>query len=201
MTLHEPATFATDCVLAVWSVWLGTRLKGSTTAALWWRRTFFWTAAAGLSGGIYHGFGPSMADAADGLWRGTLIAINITSLCLTLAAAHATLKRGLAWCRAVAWVKAVCGVFYSMTHPVFLSAIIDYGSAMVFVLVVELYAWWGSGARHARWVVAGILASVIGAAVQQLHWVPHPRFNHNDLYHVIQMVGLWLFYRGARMLS
>ncbi|MEO6567244.1 MAG: hypothetical protein ABIO94_00665, partial [Opitutaceae bacterium] len=139
--------------------------------------------------------------AADWLWRGTLIAISVTSLCLTLAAAHATLTRGIVLCRSLAWVKAALCIAYSMTHPVFLSAIIDYGSAMLFVLIVEVNAWRKSSAGHARWIVAGILASVIGAAVQQLRWAPHPRFNHNDLYHVIQMLGLWLFYRGARLLS
>src|SRR3954469_23146099 len=98
MTLHEPATFATDCVLAVWSTWLGLRLKAPYPAARWWRRTFFWTASAGLAGGIYHGFGPSMpAPVADWLWRTTLVAISITSLCLTLAAIHATLKHGVFW--------------------------------------------------------------------------------------------------------
>jgi hypothetical protein len=202
MTLHEPATFATDCLLALWSTWLGSRLKSPDRATRWWRRTFFWTAAAGLAGGIYHGFGPSMAAAAaDWLWRGTLIAISITSFCLTLAAVHATMKRQLLWWVTLAGFKALVCISHSMASPVFLSAIIDYGSAMLFVLVVELRAWRANDAAHARWIVAGIVASVVGAVVQQLRWAPHPHFNHNDLYHVIQMLALGLFYRGARTLA
>src|SRR6185295_5058894 len=108
MTLHEPATFATDCLLAAWSTWLGSRLHAPQLAVRWWRKTFFWTAIAGLAGGIYHGFGPSMPTAAaDGLWRATLIAISITSLCLTLAAVHATVQRQLLWWIALAGVKAL----------------------------------------------------------------------------------------------
>jgi hypothetical protein len=202
MTLHEPATFATDCLLAAWSCWLGSRLKAAHPATSWWRRTFFWTAAAGLAGGIYHGFGPSMpAGAAEWLWRATLIAISITSLCLTLAAIHTNLKQRLFAWTAFAIGKAIVCIGYSMTHPVFLSAIVDYGSAMLLVLGLELNSWRTQGAAHAKWIVAGIAASVAGAVVQQLHWAPHPQFNHNDLYHLIQMLALALFYRGARTLT
>ena len=33
--------------------------------------------------------------------------------------------------------------------------------------------------------------------MQQSGWSLAEHFNHNDLYHVIQMVGLYCFYRGA----
>lgn len=199
MTLHEPATFATDCALALWSVWLGWKIPPTSPTTCWWRRTFYWTAIAGLAGGIYHGFGPTMpATVAAGLWRATLLAISATSLCLTLAAAHARLAgRALLFCRRAAWVKVTLCAGYAMAQPVFLSAIADYGTALVFVLVVELRAW---RTTAAKWILAGIAGSVIGAVVQQSGWAVSQHFNHNDLYHVIQMIALGLFYRGAQAL-
>ena len=47
-------------------------------------------------------------------------------------------------------------------------------------------------------VVAGVVVSFAGAGVQMSGFALHQHFNHNDLYHVIQMFGLWLFWKGAR---
>ena len=40
-----------------------------------------------------------------------------------------------------------------------------------------------------------------GAMVQASGFRLHEHFNHNDLYHVIQMVALVLLYRGAKRLQ
>jgi len=50
---------------------------------------------------------------------------------------------------------------------------------------------------RARWLLGGLFVSLAGVAVQQSELAPHPDFNHNDVYHCIQIVGLYLLYRGA----
>ncbi len=50
------------------------------------------------------------------------------------------------------------------------------------------------------WLRKGIIVSAIGIALMVAKVSFHQHFNHNDLYHVIQMVGLWCFYRGAVLL-
>ena len=47
----------------------------------------------------------------------------------------------------------------------------------------------------------GVAVSFAGAAAQMSGFALHRHFNHNDLYHVIQMLGLWLLFRGARGLE
>ena len=51
-----------------------------------------------------------------------------------------------------------------------------------------------------RWLEKGIVVSAIGIALMVAKVSFHQHFNHNDLYHVIQMLGLWCFYRGAALL-
>jgi hypothetical protein len=51
---------------------------------------------------------------------------------------------------------------------------------------------------HTKWLTAGLLLSLGGIAVQQLGLSLHPEFNHNDLYHCIQTVALFLFFKGAQ---
>ena len=53
-------------------------------------------------------------------------------------------------------------------------------------------------ARHGS--SAACLVSLVGGIVQARRVAPHRHFNHNDLYHVIQMVALYLFYRGGALL-
>ena len=48
-----------------------------------------------------------------------------------------------------------------------------------------------------RWLKRAIGVSLAGLTVLVLKLSPHPQFNHNDLYHVIQMGGLFCLYRGA----
>jgi 4-amino-4-deoxy-L-arabinose transferase-like glycosyltransferase len=46
------------------------------------------------------------------------------------------------------------------------------------------------------WLAAGIAVTLMGAAVQRLR-LPQSVLDHNGLYHLIQIVGLYLFYRCA----
>jgi hypothetical protein len=51
-----------------------------------------------------------------------------------------------------------------------------------------------------RWLKRAVAVSVAGLAVLVLKLAPHRHFNHNDLYHLIQMAGLYCLYRGAELL-
>jgi 4-amino-4-deoxy-L-arabinose transferase-like glycosyltransferase len=48
-----------------------------------------------------------------------------------------------------------------------------------------------------RWLVAGMAVTLIGAAVQRLRLPQSASIDQNGLYHLIQIVGLYLFYRCA----
>jgi hypothetical protein len=55
--------------------------------------------------------------------------------------------------------------------------------------------------RLNAWIVTGVAVSALGALVQASGLAPHRHFNHNDLYHVIQLAAMFLLYRGARRLT
>jgi hypothetical protein len=52
-----------------------------------------------------------------------------------------------------------------------------------------------------RWLKRGLYLTLAGLAIQQSGWGFHTHFNHNDLYHVVQMGGLYCLYRGAGVLN
>jgi hypothetical protein len=49
-----------------------------------------------------------------------------------------------------------------------------------------------------KWLVFGILFTLLGAAVQRSGFPRRANFNHNDAYHLIQIVGLYFLFRCAR---
>ena len=56
-------------------------------------------------------------------------------------------------------------------------------------------------AAGVRWLKWGAVVSAMGLALMALKVSVHEHFNHNDLYHVIQMVGLFFFYKAALLLE
>ncbi|MGH7148791.1 MAG: DUF6962 family protein, partial [Nitrospiraceae bacterium] len=86
------------------------------------------------------------------------------------------------------------------THDDFRFAIYDYALTNLSILALQLHAGVTRRAMSAPWLVGGVLVSFLAAAVQVNGIALHDHFNHNDLYHVVQMGGMYLFYRGARLL-
>jgi hypothetical protein len=43
-----------------------------------------------------------------------------------------------------------------------------------------------------------VVVTLAGFAIQQTNIQLTDNFNHNDIYHVMQIVALYLFFRGAR---
>jgi hypothetical protein len=151
VSLSEPTTLVTDYALAVFSAIFGFVLLRLRThrATLIWSIGFLSLAAAGLTGGSFHGFRLMMSDSVHrSLW-------NIT--CILIGASAGFMVSG------------------AMTGP-----LSRYG-------------------KNTRWHAAGLAVSVGGLVIQQGHVSLHPSFNHNDLFHCVQILALFCFFRGARM--
>jgi hypothetical protein len=151
VSISEPTTLVTDYALALFSAIFGIVLLRLRThrGTLLWSIGFLSLAAAGLTGGSFHGFRLMMSDSAHrSLW-------NIT--CILIGASTGFMISG------------------AMTGP-----LSRYG-------------------KNTRWHAAGLAFSVGGLVIQQGHVSLHPSFNHNDLFHCVQIVALFCFFRGARM--
>ncbi|PYS03084.1 MAG: hypothetical protein DMG15_21020 [Acidobacteria bacterium] len=48
-----------------------------------------------------------------------------------------------------------------------------------------------------KWIASGVAVTLIGVVVQQTGFRRHLDFNHNDIYHIIQIAAFYLFFRGA----
>jgi len=57
------------------------------------------------------------------------------------------------------------------------------------------------GYTGALQIVIGLLVNLSAAGVQVSGLTLHKHFNHNDLFHVIQVLGMILIYRGGSEIS
>jgi len=190
MTISEPMTLVTDYLLAAVSAWLAWRLRGGAPRARhWWSIAFAALALGALLGGTWHGLLQSAL-----LWKATLLAVGVASFAMVAGSAFATVPGRVR--DAVLWIAGAKLVFYwwwMLGHDEFIYVVLDTGIAFAGVAAMHLWRW-------NAWIVAGVIVSVAAALVQAAGFALHAHFNHNDLYHVIQIAAMVLFYRGARTL-
>ena len=193
-------TLVTDYALGALCVALAIRMRsrGLPLNRSHWSAALLACAIAAFAGGTYHGFLPWMDESlAAVLWRLTLLAIGwaayaaVVATCLAHLAKH---QQTVIW---IARLQFGIYVLAAIASGEFIVAIIDYSLAFVFVLVVHFRAWRNRDDRTALTVVGGVLVTFLAAGIQAAGLAPHEAFNHNDLYHVVQMVGTTLLYRGA----
>jgi hypothetical protein len=193
VTITEPATLVTDYGMAALAMLFAVRLSG------WWRRVFALTAASALLGGTWHGFHDALPPlASDALWRGSLLAASLASYATMRAAAiqWMTPERRPPADR-FALVKLCAAVAAGLFFPVFLVVVLDFGVTLLFLGVAATVG--RSRDRRAYVaVVAGLALFAAGVAVQQGGVAPSPSFNHNDLFHVLQIAANACFFLSAR---
>ena len=198
MPLAEPTTTLTDFLLAGAAWWWGARLLCSGGAARLMGVAFAATGVGAALGGCLHGFGPGWTEGARALvWLATYAAIGLANLFLLAAAVRAFAPRlfqlpllGLAGFR--------CGAYLILlaSHRDFRYVVYDLVGTLVALVVLASL---GRSARSAatRWTFVAVGITLAGALVQRSGLRFHEHFNHNDLFHLIQIGGLYAFYRAG----
>jgi hypothetical protein len=201
MNLYEPATLITDYLLALVALVCGLRLLRAEPglARLWFARAILLSALSAFVGGSYHGFSPNFSPDVQGIWwRLTLIILSFVSAALALSLMHEVAQpQRLTLVRWIIALKLAALVTLALVKPVFLFAIIDYGTALVAWIVAAVV----TRRRWRGWMLTAIGLSFVAAAVQQLRVAPSVHFNHNDLYHLIQALAFFAFYRAGWLLG
>ena len=192
--VREPVTALTDFALAAITAFWAIRVFRSSDQRA--SRLFAWalaaTAASTGIGGVYHLF-PGQA-----IWKATALSVGLVSFLLGLSVAIAFLSSAMT--RLIARILLVQLCLYAIAVLLtddFWLVIVDYGSVMIAILIVCFTRW---SNRAARWITAAILVSFAASALQ-LTSIRLGPLNHNDIYHVVEVVGLYCFYRGGMLLS
>jgi hypothetical protein len=100
----------------------------------------------------------------------------------------------------VVCVKLAVYVWSISTSDRFTLVIADYGAALIAVLLAAWIVAPSGLTPAAWWITAAVAVALVAAVIQYAHLAPHEHFNHNDLFHVVQMVAIYLLYRGGLLL-
>lgn len=198
MNSPEPVTAVTDYLLA--AVYLAFALplldqgRAQRQVSLQLAAaTFFATVLGAGAGGTYHLIGGQV------LWKTTIYCIGLTGFLMVASAAFVAttgvprevflIGAGLQFAVFGIWVIA---------HDDFRYVIYDYGTAMLLTLTLFCWASYRRLSQNTPWIAAAVLLTFAGSAIQASGFDLNRNFNHNDVYHIIQLGAAWLFYRGFR---
>jgi hypothetical protein len=203
-TLHKPATTITDYLLTLECAWFVWVLVGRSTPGFvrsGFIALFASVAAAAFFGGTMHGFFPVTASTANrALWTATLLSFGITAAAMFSVGTR--LRFGAETTRKLTPVLAVGVAAYSgvvlFVSQDLLVAMVAYLAAAFFLMAVLLQDWRRRPSAGAVAGILGIMLTLLAALAQQSGVALHPvYFDHNVIYHVIQAVALYLFFRSA----
>jgi hypothetical protein len=202
--IAEPSTLATDYALTALGAFFGWRLdvanrKPRHRAVRLWAVAFGAMAAGSFCGGTYHGFLSSSPTFASRIvWTTTTILVGLASCLLLSAAIMATRQDNRRTLLVpLVWIQFAAYVIWMLGHDDFLYVIIEYGAAMLLIVVLLVSNRQARRQSWARWTIGGIVTTMGAALVQQSGFDAHRFLNHNDLQHLVQMAGLFLLYRGG----
>ncbi|MCI0415345.1 hypothetical protein L0222_21440 [bacterium] len=200
LKLSEPTTSITDFLLAAELFILGFLLFRAQTGQLsvhLWGTGFLFLGLSALSGGLFHGYKPHLS-----FWR-------ITGVCILLTLAF-FIAGGIISSSGSLALLVVCEI------PLLLLMIriakqnrpsikvkqsqLRIGIFFVALSVLLAYQMYAGGPLVGRWILAGSLIVFAGLWIQQSEWSIHKHFNHNDLCHVLFMIGMYFIYRGGLLL-
>jgi hypothetical protein len=202
----ERTTAATDAVLAVAAL-AGISVVGRIAPSFGrsvWISALAALALASVLGAVAHGLRLE-PPTRDLLWQPLYLSLGVTMALFVVGAVRDW--RGERAARRLLWpMLAVAIVFYGITWITggdFLAFVVYEAAALLFSLGV--YLWLAAGRRRAGAGAKGAAMAVCLAAggiqamnvgVVRLIWA----FDHNGLFHLIQLVGLALLVAGLRRL-
>jgi hypothetical protein len=209
--LWEPTTVVTDLMLSAVFYWASASLPAARAPVArslrgLWRFFFAVVGTAPILGAVVHGL-----DTGEGLvWCLNLACIAVGTWTMESLSLIWLGKGRAAWwhtpLRVLFTLQVLACLYYiAFVSSAFIVIIVDYLPAQLPITVLHgVAACRGGkttfGRRHAhasRLLTSGMVVLLAAAVIQAAGVAPHKWFNHNDLYHVVQMLSTYLLFLGA----
>ena len=203
VTFSEPVTSLTDWLVTGVAWWLGFRLcrirDDRRQLTFPWGIGFWLIGFGALVGGISHAFATYLSEAAYfWIWKATIysIALSVTFALAGTISATVNADRISRVLHAVNIVVFTAYAIWMLDHSSFRYVILHYVPVMLTIALLHAWAWSRHRDEAGKWIIAGVVVTLAGAAIQRSGFSIHRWFNHNDLYHIVQVLGLYLLYSG-----
>ena len=155
---------------------------------------------AGLIGGIDHGFIEPAGLSRTVIQRANWLVLGAMTLCVVLTIAAQFFRgRTARLVQAAGIVQFLCFIAAAFLADSYIVVIVNYAPVMAWFLVMNMLRLkQGEGSWQ---MIAGSLVLFLASAVQALGIDVLTPLDHNGLYHVISMPGVFLLFLGGRRLQ
>jgi len=203
--VHEPTTTLTDLIIFGLGLYFACGIYAhytmySTSIHFYFACTFLFMGLAGLFGALTHGFGPDISQQTHQFfWRTTLACIGLTTVFMLLGGLYHILLEPswMHWLPFIVFILFLVAIF---KNDNFKTVILFYVPGMVLMLLMMTVSYMTNKNEGALWIIVSIIVGFVGAGIQQSGFSFHKDFNNNDIYHVVQMLGMYLLYYGVMAL-
>lgn len=200
----ELTTAATDAAMGVLSLLLLLDLQRLRVRSTWqrnvWSEVFGLLFVGSVLGAVAHGFDLTTGVRAQ-IWLPLYLSLGL-AVALFVVGAVGDLRGEAAGRRLFPWAVSAGVAFFAASQwlgGAFLIFVIYEGVAMLLALAIYVRVA-TRGERWAWWTAAGIALTLVAAAVQatSLRLTLVVPFDHNGLFHLIQMAATVLIAAGVR---
>ncbi|MDP6340095.1 MAG: hypothetical protein QF842_07255 [Candidatus Marinimicrobia bacterium] len=205
--LYEPMTVFTDLLIVLCGLWFAREIQLWFNVRLmevhWhFAKYFYMLALTAFFGAVYHAIYPEHETIRDFIWKLTMLGMGFSIFAMLLGTLYYFLPFDTV--QIVKWgITAIIFIFtiwIYFNHDL-INAVRLYIPSALFVMGVMLYGWFGKGDQGALWIMAGFVVTLGGASFTVTKFGFHKHFNHNDIFHVIQIAGMYLIYRGSMLIT
>ncbi len=204
MNISEPMTMFTDYLIFSQSLYLFNKLRiqlgdQRNVPQTMWMCALIAIGLASFFGGTYHGLGLMIPENINHfIWKLTTYTIGTVSFLIFYGTMKSSVpKRFHKPLFAISFAQLLFYYYWMFSHDKFMYVIMDYAPSMLMVLVFQVISKFKYNTGSENYFIKGVIISFIGAGVQQNGFDLHTHFNHNDIYHIIQMFGIYMFYKGV----
>jgi len=166
-----------------------------------WGLAFLALAAGAVFGGSYHALLGHLGERVLALiWQINVYALGVFGF-FAVSATFVAASTGTLRTAAVAVMLAVLALYagWMTTHDDFVYVNAYNGVVMAVVLIVQAYTAVTRRDPASPWIIAGIVVSALAALVQ-FAGLSLGFLDHNSLFHLVELAGLYLLFRGASLL-
>jgi len=199
----EQTTAATDLAIAVIAVaawWYLLQRGPAGLRGRLWRSVFVLLGLSGLLGAVAHGIDLDAARLVM-LWRGTYLALSLLVAAFFLATMRDLFGNPAAARALPALLIIALGAFglFLFDPDNFTPFILYETTAMLLSLVGYVWLAWRDTLAGAGWIALSVAVNIAAAAIQatgtlafRIIWP----FDHNGIFHLVQMLGMFLLVVG-----
>ena len=205
--IYEPMTVFTDLLIMIFGIWFAREIQMWFNVRLmevhWHFANYFYLIAfTAFFGAIYHTIYPENETIRDFVWKLTMLGIGFSVFAMLMGTLYYFLPFD-----SVQYGKwGITAVIFLFTIWIYfdhdlMNAIKLYIPSVIFVMGVMLYGWLGKGGNGALWIFVGFFVTLLGSSFTVTKYGFHKHFNSNDIFHIIQIGGMYLIYRGTMFIT